>query len=151
MAKNEKLLALLDRLSDIVDAIRAELEDDCRDSEHEGDEEDEFQASESHPTKNADESLPIVDIVSKIEDIFGLKDGELFNKQRAKKEITQIRYIAIYLCREMTRASLLEIAGTFGLKDHTTVIHAQRKIAEQLKTDAELQRVVENVKNKLSE
>ena len=151
MANNEKLLALLDRLSDTVDAIRSELEGDTRDSSSGDKENGKIQFPTSESIENTVECFAITDIVSKVEEEFSLSTGDVFANKRAKGKIALARQVAIYLCREMTRTSLLEIARVFGLKDHTTVIHAQRKIAEQLETDTELLRVVESIKAKLSE
>ena len=49
----------------------------------------------------------------------------------------------------MTETSLLRIAHAFRKKDHTTVIHARKKISELVKTDQEVRRAVDNLKNRL--
>ena len=64
-------------------------------------------------------------------------------------ELALPRQVAMFLCREMTSESLQKIAQAFRKKDHTTVIHAQRKIGDLIKTDAEVKRIVDNIKNKL--
>ncbi len=48
------------------------------------------------------------------------------------------RQIAMWLCRKLTTHSLPAIAHHFGGRDHTTVMHAARKIEEKRQTDAEL-------------
>lgn len=52
---------------------------------------------------------------------------ELCSSSRTR-ELTQARQIAMYLCRELTQMSLPNIGKAFGGRDHTTVIHADRKI-----------------------
>ena len=90
------------------------------------------------------EIFAIKDIVAKVKEELGLTGEELLSNKRA-------RHIAIYLCREMTHASFLEITRAFDLKGFTAIISAHRKIAEQLETDAGLQHIVENIKAKLSQ
>jgi chromosomal replication initiator protein len=48
------------------------------------------------------------------------------------------RQIAMYLAKELTQKSLPEIGEGFGGRDHTTVLHAMRKITEQRQHDPEL-------------
>jgi chromosomal replication initiator protein len=59
---------------------------------------------------------------------FGLKVSELRSKGR-QRAIVFPRQIAMFLCRELTNASLAAIARDFGGRDHTTVLHACAKIA----------------------
>jgi chromosomal replication initiator protein len=48
------------------------------------------------------------------------------------------RQVAMYLAKEMTQKSLPEIGELFGGRDHTTVLHAVRKISQLRNKDAEL-------------
>ena len=48
------------------------------------------------------------------------------------KALATSRQIAMYLCRELTELSLPKIGQTFGGRDHTTVMHADRKIRHQM-------------------
>jgi chromosomal replication initiator protein len=48
------------------------------------------------------------------------------------------RQVAMYLAKELTQKSLPEIGEAFGGRDHTTVLHAVRKIAEQRQHDTDL-------------
>ena len=57
---------------------------------------------------------------------------------------------AMYLCREMTSLSLPKIGELFGGRDHSTVIHACEKIADELRTDQTLQITVSKIKNSLT-
>ena len=60
------------------------------------------------------------------------------------------RQIAMYLCREMTNLSLPKIGELFGGRDHSTVIHACEKIADELRTDQTLQVTVNKIKSSLT-
>ena len=55
------------------------------------------------------------------------------------KNIAEPRQIAMYLTKELTQKSLPEIGANFGGRDHTTVLHACRKIAENKTKDSKLQ------------
>lgn len=70
--------------------------------------------------------------------------------QRRTQNISLPRQIAMYLCRELTDLSLPKIGEEFGGKDHTTVIHAHRKISSHLTKDNTLLRQVNEIKNLLN-
>jgi chromosomal replication initiator protein len=59
---------------------------------------------------------------------FGLTIDDLCGSSRSRVLVTA-RQIAMYLCRELTDLSLPKIGQQFGGRDHTTVMHAERKIA----------------------
>jgi chromosomal replication initiator protein len=65
---------------------------------------------------------------------FGLKRSDLASSRRSRS-ITFPRQVAMYLCRQLTTSSLYEIGRAFGKKDHTTVMHACRKIDGLITTD----------------
>jgi len=48
------------------------------------------------------------------------------------RAVVNARQVAMYLCRELTELSLPKIGQAFGGRDHTTVMHANRKVREQL-------------------
>ena len=62
---------------------------------------------------------------------FGLTMEDLCGSSRSRVLVTA-RQIAMYLCRELTDLSLPKIGQMFGGRDHTTVIHADRKIRAQM-------------------
>ena len=72
------------------------------------------------------------DIINNTADYFRLGIDELTGTSRAQA-IATARQIAMYLCREMTNLSLPKIGQLFGGRDHTTVMHACKKIAELMK------------------
>ncbi len=91
---------------------------------------------------------PKVITVSQIQkvvgDHFGLKVDELKAKKRTKN-IAFARQIAMYLTRELTDLSLPKIGDAFGGRDHTTVIHACEKVAEEMAKDPSLKSTVERL------
>ena len=58
---------------------------------------------------------------------FGLTLEDLQGQSRSRVLVTA-RQIAMYLCRELTEHSLIQIGEHFNGRDHSTVIHADRKI-----------------------
>jgi chromosomal replication initiation ATPase DnaA len=61
----------------------------------------------------------------------------MYSKKRPAN-IARPRQIAMYLAKELTQKSLPEIGELFGGRDHTTVLHAVRKIADERSKDAQL-------------
>ncbi|MDR1048973.1 MAG: chromosomal replication initiator protein DnaA [Synergistaceae bacterium] len=87
-------------------------------------------------------------IQNTVAETFEIGVEELTSSKRTA-EITQARHIAMYLCRELTDMSLIDVAKAFQRKDHTTVIHAYRKIGQDLKNDDRIRDIVENIRGKL--
>ena len=73
---------------------------------------------------------------------------ENFNAKKRNKSIVLPRQIAMFLCRELTDLSLPKIGEEFD-RDHTTIIHAYEKISTDMKTDAQLKSVIEELKSKI--
>jgi chromosomal replication initiator protein len=70
-------------------------------------------------------------IMAATAEYFGLTMEDLCGSSRSRMLVTA-RQIAMYLCRELTDLSLPKIGQMFGGRDHTTVIHADRKIRGQM-------------------
>ena len=68
---------------------------------------------------------------------------------RKPANVVRARQIAMYLCRELTGKSLPDIGQRFGGRDHTTVLHAIRKIALQVRQDEHLYALIEAIKDDL--
>jgi chromosomal replication initiator protein len=76
------------------------------------------------------EKLVTIDIIQKrVAEYFQIRVGDLLSKSRSRS-ITRPRQIAMSLTKELTNHSLPEIGDAFGGRDHTTVMHACRKIKE---------------------
>nr|WP_323187883.1 chromosomal replication initiator protein DnaA [Streptomyces sp. NBC_01264] len=71
--------------------------------------------------------ITATDIMAATADYFGLTVDDLCGSSRSRVLVTA-RQIAMYLCRELTDLSLPKIGAQFGGRDHTTVMHADRKI-----------------------
>jgi chromosomal replication initiator protein len=84
---------------------------------------------------STDERAVTLEIVQKyVADYYQLKVNDLKSRNNAKS-IALPRQIAMYLCKNLTSASLPEIGRAFGGKHHSTVIHSIRKVNELRKSD----------------
>ena len=86
-------------------------------------------------------------IQEQVAEAFGLDVADLTSTKRTA-DFALARQVAMYLCRELTDTSLQQIGYAFHKKDHTTVLHACRKIAEIIDSDARVRSVVDNIRNK---
>jgi chromosomal replication initiator protein len=87
-----------------------------------------------HLIGDPDRPVAIEQIQRTICDYYNVKHAELIGV-RKHKEIAQPRQVAMYLARKMTNSSFPDIAKKFGNRDHTTVMHAVRKVETQSKKD----------------
>ncbi|GAA4655910.1 chromosomal replication initiator protein DnaA [Arthrobacter cryoconiti] len=81
---------------------------------------------------------------------FNISLEELCSKSRTRTLVTA-RQIAMYLCRELTDMSLPKIGQEFGGRDHTTVIHADRKIRELMAERRAIYNQVTELTNKIKQ
>jgi chromosomal replication initiator protein len=81
--------------------------------------------------------------------VLGLREGDLVSSGRNRR-LVYARQVAMYLCRELTDHSLPAIAQQFGGRDHTTVLHAHRKIQRELLTDSSTRTLVDRLVEELS-
>ena len=81
--------------------------------------------------------VTIEEIQKKVASHYSIKLSDMFSTKRSR-QIALPRQVAMYLSKQMTTLSLPEIGKNFGGKDHTTVLHAVRKITEAMKDDSSL-------------
>ena len=79
----------------------------------------------------------VENIQKTVADFYKIKVADMFSKKRPAS-IARPRQIAMYLTKEMTKKSLPEIGEHFGGRDHTTVLHAVRKIGDERTRNPEL-------------
>jgi chromosomal replication initiator protein len=79
---------------------------------------------------------------------FGFDVEDLKSSKRTA-DIALARQVAMYLSRELTESSLQQIGIAFNKKDHTTVLHACRKIEEMMKEDLKMKKIVDNLLSNL--
>jgi len=83
--------------------------------------------------------IKIEDILKVVSRHFNVGRNDLLSARRAR-EVVMPRQIGMYLAKKLTARSLPEIGRRFGGRDHSTVLHAVRKIDEQMKGDEKLAR-----------
>lgn len=88
-------------------------------------------------------------IISVVAEHFGVKPEDIVSKKR-NSEFVQPRQVVMYLCRELTSVSQVNIGKILGKKDHTTVIHGVKKIETEMETNEELRIKIDTIKKKLN-
>ena len=92
-----------------------------------------------------DKQVSIDNIQRVVAEYYKIRVSDLHSKRRSRS-VARPRQVAMTLSKELTNHSLPEIGNAFGGRDHTTVLHATRKIKELRGTDAE---IAEDYKNLL--
>ena len=91
-------------------------------------------------------NITVTAIISATADNFNLTPEDLLSKKRTQ-EIAFTRQVAMYLCRMMTDLSLPKIGEEFGGRDHTTVLHAFKKIDLLISSNNDIKNRVELIRN----
>ena len=96
-----------------------------------------------------DKLVTIDNIQRVVADYYKLKMSDLLSKRRSRS-VARPRQVAMALAKELTNYSLPEIGESFGGRDHTTVLHACRKVKELESTDRDVERDLKNLYRTLS-
>ena len=81
--------------------------------------------------------VSVENIQKTVADFYKIKVADMYSKKRPAS-IAHPRQVAMYLAKELTKKSLPEIGELFGGRDHTTVLHAVRKVGSDRTTNTEL-------------
>ena len=95
-----------------------------------------------------DRRVSIEDIQKRVAEHFNVRLGDMHSPRRARA-VARPRQVAMYLCKQLTTRSLPEIGRKFGGRDHTTVMHAVRKIDELKREDSSLAQDIELLRRAL--
>jgi chromosomal replication initiator protein len=98
----------------------------------------------SGPEINADQ------IMASTAEYFGVSLDDLRGHSRSRV-LVNARQVAMYLCRELTDLSLPRIGQAFGGRDHTTVMHADRKIRQQMAERRSLYNQIAELTNRIKQ
>lgn len=93
--------------------------------------------------------VSIDNIQRTVAEYYKIKIADLHSKRRSRS-VARPRQVAMSLAKELTNHSLPEIGSAFGGRDHTTVLHACRKIAELCETDIDINEDYQNLLRTLS-
>lgn len=88
-------------------------------------------------------------IINTVAEHFNISPDDIRSTKR-NKEISYPRQIAMYLCRKMTTDSLQAVGNSLGKKDHTTIIHGEKKISDDLKNDDNLKNTIDILIKKIN-
>lgn len=99
--------------------------------------------------KEKKENITIDDIVNIVSKELNIKPSDIKSKKRTRV-VVSARRTAIYLARNLTPNSMPQIAIYFGMKDHTAISHAMKKIREIIKSDEKFKVVLEELSNKIN-
>ena len=100
--------------------------------------------------RSSERKITIDEIKRRVAEYYNLRLNDLISARRARI-VARPRQVAMFLCKTLTAKSLPEIGRGFGGRDHTTVIHAVRKIEELRVTDGQLSDDIENLRRSLEE
>ena len=96
----------------------------------------------------SERKVSIDEIIRKVTDHYGLNMSDMLS-QRRTRSIARPRQVAMYLAKVLTQHSLPEIGRQFGKRDHTTVIHAVKKVEELQISDSQIVKDIEVLRRQL--
>ena len=96
-----------------------------------------------------DKQVSIHNIQRVVGEYYKVKMGDFISKRRSRS-VARPRQVAMSLAKELTNYSLPEIGDAFGGRDHTTVLHACRKIKELCNTNPDMEQDLKNLQRLLT-
>jgi chromosomal replication initiator protein len=106
--------------------------------------------SELFQTGTPQKKISVEAILQSVAKAFEVRVSELKGESR-QKEIALARQVAMYLAKEMVGESLMKLAASFGGKTHSTLLHAWKKIADQIQLNAALKQQVQMIRKHIEE
>lgn len=88
-------------------------------------------------------------IINVVAEHFGVRPEDIVSQKR-NSEFVQPRQVVMYLCRELTGVSQINIAKILGKKDHTTVIHGVNKVEAEMQNSEEFRNKIDIIIKKLN-
>lgn len=100
--------------------------------------------------EDEEREITIEQIMQVTADFFNIPVGQLTSPNRSR-QLVIARQICMYLCRELTDASLPSISSAFGGRHHSTAIHSVEKIKELMKQKRDIYNMVQKITNRLKQ
>ena len=88
-------------------------------------------------------------IINVVSEQFGVRPEDITSKKR-NSEFVQPRQVVMYLCRELTETSYVNIGRLLGKKDHTTIMHGVNKIIAEMEHNEELKNKIDIIIKKIN-
>ncbi len=95
------------------------------------------------------EQISIEQVSKAVSQHLNVVESKLYGKSR-QMEIALARQVAMFLSRELTQSSLVTIGRHFGKRDHSTVIHACKTIEDKIKSDNNVNMLINKIKAELA-
>lgn len=92
--------------------------------------------------------ITVENILKSVAAIFGVRVSDLRGSSRTK-EVAFPRQVAMYLAKELINDSLIKLASAFGGKTHSTLLHAWKKVGQQVEKDETLRRQIQMARRNL--
>ena len=102
----------------------------------------------SEQKREEQKNITLKDIVDVVAAELNVKPSEIKSKSR-NRQIVSARRIVIYLARTLTPNSMPQLAQFFGMKDHTSVSHAMKKVKEMIEEDENFRLKIDELANKI--
>lgn len=99
---------------------------------------------------NIDKQVTVENILKSVASVFEVRVSDIKGDSRLK-QIALARQVAMYLAKELIQESLMKIATSFGGKTHSTLLHAWKKITDQLEKNEQLRRQVQLIKRNIED
>jgi len=93
-------------------------------------------------------SLTIEEIQRVVCEYFVISE-DLVRAKTRKREVVQARQVSMFFCKQLTQHSLKTIGLHFGGRDHSTVIHANQSVENQIETNVKFREVIEEIRHKI--
>ena len=104
------------------------------------------QAAISDIINNSQPTPVTVDkIIEEVARTYGGITPEDIRSQKRNANISKARQVSMYIVREITQMSMVEIGQTFGGRDHSTVVYAVRQVEKDLKKDPHTKAMVDDI------
>lgn len=98
----------------------------------------------SHIVAIQPRTITVGDVVGAVAEHYGMPEKAILSSNRSR-EITQVRHVAAYLCKELTKSSLTEIGFKMGRRTHATMLHSVAIIKNQLEFDPALRQNIAQI------
>ena len=103
---------------------------------------------EKHVGQKKINQIDVQNIIKTVCSVMKVKEKEVLGKSRSM-EIALARQVCMFIAKEKTSLSLVNIGKQIGNRDHSTVIHAHKNITQKLEADVELKQWVQNIENQI--
>ncbi len=103
-----------------------------------------FDESTAEILRISERKVTIEEIIRKVADHYNLRMSDMISARRSRT-ISRPRQLAMFLAKNLTSKSLPEIGRRFGGRDHTTVLHANKKIQKLRKEDSQIEQDYINI------